>query len=69
MLGLGVGYPEQAASVGRDYGSPVATMRDYLQAMDDPTVVLLAPIGGEFGAGIHQFEELAPALHALGRVT
>ncbi|WP_255362973.1 hypothetical protein [Mycobacterium sp. 1245852.3] len=44
-------------------------MRDYLQAMDDPTVVLLGPIGGEFGAGIDQFEELAPALHALGRVT
>ncbi|RAV00372.1 LLM class flavin-dependent oxidoreductase [Mycobacterium colombiense] len=37
VLGLGVGYPEQAASVGRDYGSPVTTMRDYLQAMDDPT--------------------------------
>lgn len=197
VLGLGVGYPEQAASVGRDYGSPVTTMRDYLQTMDDPTwppapdaayarivaangpkmlavageisdgafpaglpaeftaqarqslgldkllvvglsmardiqaardavgarlavpsyaarlvelgysvrdidevsdrlvnalvahgdpagvaakagehlaagadhVVLLAPIGGEFGAGIDQFEELAPALHALGRVT
>ncbi|WP_406817741.1 LLM class flavin-dependent oxidoreductase [Mycobacterium sp. M23085] len=37
VLGLGVGYPEQAASVGREYGSPVVTMRDYLQAMDGPT--------------------------------
>ncbi|ORA19293.1 TIGR03620 family F420-dependent LLM class oxidoreductase [Mycobacterium arosiense] len=37
VLGLGIGYPEQAVSVGREYGSPVATMRDYLQAMDAPT--------------------------------
>lgn len=36
-LGLGVGYPEQAASVGREFGSPLTTMRDYLQAMDGPT--------------------------------
>lgn len=36
-LGLGVGYPEQAASVGREFGSPLATMRDYLEAMDGPT--------------------------------
>lgn len=57
MLGLGVGYPEQAANVG-----------EHLAAGADH-VVLLAPIGGEFGAAIDQFEELAPALHALGRVT
>lgn len=37
VLGLGVGYPEQAASVGREFGSPLATMRDYLDLMDDPT--------------------------------
>jgi probable F420-dependent oxidoreductase len=37
VLGLGVGYPEQAASVGREFGSPLATMRDYLEAMDGPT--------------------------------
>lgn len=37
VLGLGVGYPEQAASVGREFGSPLATMRDYLDLMDGPT--------------------------------
>ncbi len=37
VLGMGVGYPEQAASVGREYGSPLATMRDYLDRMDGPT--------------------------------
>ncbi len=36
VLGLGVGYPEQAASVGRDFGSPVATMREYLDRMGTP---------------------------------
>jgi probable F420-dependent oxidoreductase len=29
VLGLGVGYPEQAASAGLDFGKPLATMRDY----------------------------------------
>jgi alkanesulfonate monooxygenase SsuD/methylene tetrahydromethanopterin reductase-like flavin-dependent oxidoreductase (luciferase family) len=33
VLGLGVGYPHQAASVGREFGSPVATMRDYVDQM------------------------------------
>jgi probable F420-dependent oxidoreductase len=37
VLGLGVGYPHQAASVGREFGSPVATMRDYLDQMTAPT--------------------------------
>ena len=37
VLGLGVGYPEQAASVGREFGSPLATMRDYLDGMGGPT--------------------------------
>lgn len=37
VLGLGVGYREQAAGVGREFGSPLATMRDYLEAMDGPT--------------------------------
>jgi probable F420-dependent oxidoreductase len=36
-VGLGVGYPEQAASVGQKFGSPLATMRDYLERMDSPT--------------------------------
>ena len=26
VLGLGVGYPHQAASVGREFGSPVGTL-------------------------------------------
>lgn len=34
VLGLGVGYPQQAAGVGRDFGRPLGTMRDYLTAMD-----------------------------------
>jgi probable F420-dependent oxidoreductase len=37
VLGLGVGYPEQAASTGQEFGSPLATMRDYVDRMDDPT--------------------------------
>jgi probable F420-dependent oxidoreductase len=37
VLGLGVGYPEQAAGIGREFGRPLATMRDYLDAMDLPT--------------------------------
>jgi len=36
VLGLGVGYPQQAASVGREFGSPVATMRGYLDQMAAP---------------------------------
>jgi probable F420-dependent oxidoreductase len=37
VLGLGVGYPEQAASAGQEFGSPLATMRDYLDGMDSHT--------------------------------
>jgi probable F420-dependent oxidoreductase len=37
VLGLGVGYPHQAASVGREFGSPVGMMRDYLDQMSAPT--------------------------------
>nr|WP_231972025.1 MULTISPECIES: LLM class flavin-dependent oxidoreductase [unclassified Mycobacterium] len=37
VLGLGVGYPQQAASVGKEFGSPLATMRDYLERMGSPT--------------------------------
>lgn len=36
-LGLGVGYPRQAESVGREFGSPLATMRDYVTGMDGET--------------------------------
>lgn len=34
VLGLGGGYPEQAVSVEREFGSPVAVMRDYLAGVD-----------------------------------
>jgi probable F420-dependent oxidoreductase len=37
VLGLGVGYPEQAASAGQEFGNPLVTMRDYLDRMDSPT--------------------------------
>jgi probable F420-dependent oxidoreductase len=37
VLGLGVGHPHQAASVGREFGSPVAMLREYLERMDAPT--------------------------------
>jgi len=37
VLGLGVGYPHQAASVGREFGPPVATMRDYLDQLTAPS--------------------------------
>ena len=36
VLGLGVGYPQQAASVGQEFGRPVATMRGYLDQMAAP---------------------------------
>jgi probable F420-dependent oxidoreductase len=39
VLGLGVGYPYQAASVGREFGSPLATMRTYLEQMAAPTQI------------------------------
>jgi probable F420-dependent oxidoreductase len=38
VVGLGVGYPQQAAAVGREFGSPLATMRDYLERMNAPTM-------------------------------
>jgi alkanesulfonate monooxygenase SsuD/methylene tetrahydromethanopterin reductase-like flavin-dependent oxidoreductase (luciferase family) len=37
VLGLGVGYPHQAASVDREFGRPVGTMREYLDQMGAPT--------------------------------
>lgn len=36
VLGLGVGYPQQAAAAGREFGRPVQTMRDYLEHMHTP---------------------------------
>jgi probable F420-dependent oxidoreductase len=37
VLGLGVGYPQQAAATGREFGRPLARMRDYLNRMTAPT--------------------------------
>lgn len=37
VLGLGTGYPEQAAVVGRAFGRPVALARDYVEQMGAPT--------------------------------
>jgi probable F420-dependent oxidoreductase len=37
VLGLGVGYPQQAASAGREFGRPLATMREFLDRMSAPT--------------------------------
>jgi probable F420-dependent oxidoreductase len=38
VLGLGVGYPEQARAVGREFGSSLATMREYLDRMSAPVM-------------------------------
>jgi probable F420-dependent oxidoreductase len=38
VLGLGSGYPQQAAAVGREFGRPLAAMRDYLERMTAPTM-------------------------------
>ncbi len=38
VFGLGSRYPQQAAAVGREFGSPLAAMRDYLQRMAAPTM-------------------------------
>jgi probable F420-dependent oxidoreductase len=38
VLGLGVGYPQQAEAVGRAFGRPVEAMRDYLERMTAPTM-------------------------------
>ncbi|HUC25904.1 MAG TPA: LLM class flavin-dependent oxidoreductase [Streptosporangiaceae bacterium] len=36
VLGLGVGYPQQAASTGQEFGKPLTTMRNYLDRMAAP---------------------------------
>jgi probable F420-dependent oxidoreductase len=37
VLGLGAGYAQQAAAVGREFGRPLAALRDYLERMTAPT--------------------------------
>jgi probable F420-dependent oxidoreductase len=61
VVGLGAGYPRQAAAVGRDYGSPVAAMRDYLQRMTAPmtTPAADAPYARIVGANGPQMLALA----------
>lgn len=46
VLGLGLGYPAQAAGVGRDFGSPLATARGYLQQLGDPPYPLILGANG-----------------------
>jgi probable F420-dependent oxidoreductase len=43
VLGLGTGYPQQAAAAGREFGRPLAAMRDYLERMAAPT---MTPVPG-----------------------
>jgi probable F420-dependent oxidoreductase len=43
VLGLGVGYPFQADGVGRRYGSPLETIRDYLERMAAPQPMTQVP--------------------------
>ncbi|WP_026204748.1 LLM class flavin-dependent oxidoreductase [Actinomycetospora chiangmaiensis] len=38
VLGLGAGHPVQAEAVGREYGRPLAVLRDYVRRMDAPTM-------------------------------
>jgi probable F420-dependent oxidoreductase len=45
VLGLGVGYPHQAASVGREFGRPVGTMREYLDQMGAKTQLPAPDVG------------------------
>lgn len=37
VVGIGVGYPQQAADTGREYGRPLATLEDYRGRMDRQT--------------------------------
>jgi probable F420-dependent oxidoreductase len=37
VLGLGVGYPEQATTVGREFGRALPTMRAYVEGMATPS--------------------------------
>jgi len=43
VLGIGVGFAKQAASLGQEYGRPLARVRAYLDTMDTPVDTGLAP--------------------------
>jgi probable F420-dependent oxidoreductase len=61
VLGIGVGYAQQAEAVGRELGRPVATMRDYLDRMGTETVppALDAPFARILAANRPKMLELA----------
>ncbi len=48
VLGLGVGWPQQAAAVGHEFGKPLATLRDYLDRMDALPPGQLQVAGGRY---------------------
>jgi len=43
VLGLGVGYPFQAAQINQPYGRPLAMIRDYLEQMAAPQPITRVP--------------------------
>lgn len=45
-FGLGVGYPVQATSVGREFGSPVRMLREYVEKMPEDS--LLPPPAAQY---------------------
>ena len=61
VLGLGVGFPEQAASTGQEFGRPLSTMRDYLRRMNEQTWPPAADVGYPRIVGA-----MGPKLLALG---
>jgi probable F420-dependent oxidoreductase len=81
VLGLGVGYPQQAVDTGRTWSSPLATMRSYRDRMDSQTsppapdaaypLVIAAngpkmlALAGEIADGVSQLESIAPTLAGL----
>jgi probable F420-dependent oxidoreductase len=62
VVGLGVGYPQQADAVGKEFGRPVDTMRDYLAAMDDAGLGRPARYARILGANRPRMLELAARL-------
>ena len=45
VLGLGVGYPAQAAAAGQEFGRPLTTIRDYLEQVDAPAMAQTPQVG------------------------
>jgi alkanesulfonate monooxygenase SsuD/methylene tetrahydromethanopterin reductase-like flavin-dependent oxidoreductase (luciferase family) len=52
VLGLGVGYPQQAARVGHDFGSPVATARAYLHQLQGASYPRILAANGPLMLGL-----------------